>query len=978
MEETAMKKHRTFNLFILTILVAAGTFSSSVNAVSAQDIQPIIVVFIENNDIVGFHWPVETILTLTIDDPETPGPVNYTGTAQVEADPDPNVPDSTAARFPLGDDFQLEPGHIVTLDGGGTNKVHTVTGLTRDGVDMPGDRLWGHAAPGTIVEVINRWQRDIVRWETADAGGYWEADFSKAGDLPEEALTRNFGLGDHFMILQNDRDGDHTQVDFVMPFPIMEARLTQNSLSWRDWPAGYPVELTIDDPSTPADPDYSATVGPETPQHPDEPNCWCFPMENGSLLRPGHVVTMNNGFLQKTLKISGLKVAGINSSLDTVLGTAEPGAKVYVQRYDVPRHVTADGTGAWTADFSVPGGQEDEALTNDLMPWDDGFALVSDEDFDTTQVTWPMDLGIGLEYYVDHVGANNWYTGDEVTLTIDDPKTSDPVDFSSSTFPVVGPWYYSGLGFEISPEFRILPGHLVNLTQFGHTKTCAATPIRVTGVNLVTDQVTGTSNPGDQVQVSVWAPGTGGDQWARNRYAQADENGNWQVDFSVPGTHIIRHPNEVMIVDITPDKSVYADTGDDNACFTSVHWRLPVVRVRLTEGEIHAQFFAPGYPVTLTVFQPDDLVNPVYTATRVMGDDLLLVFDYPDTLDIGPGYVVRATNGIMTKEHTVTSVWIDEVDLLEDQVHGTAKAGTPVSVFACYPTFCAQRSLVTGPDTTWLADFSQPGPEPGEEEVVDLETAYPIVAFQDDEDGDRTRVHWALNQPPEIGALTGPVTPIPVNSLIQVSGNFSDPDPGDAHTAQWNWGDGITADGVIDEEGGTVSGSHAYTAAGIYTVQLALCDAAGACDQALYQYVVVYDPTGGFVTGGGWIWSPAGAYRAGPALDGKATFGFVSKYLKGANVPSGNTEFQFNTGDLNFKSTVYQWLVVNRNSSNAQFKGYGTINGSGNYGFMLWAADGVPDTFRIKIWVADDETNIVYDNDTSQPIEGGSIVIHTK
>ncbi|MGH8245431.1 MAG: hypothetical protein ACREUU_03260 [Gammaproteobacteria bacterium] len=62
---------------------------------------------------------------------------------------------------------------------------------------------------------------------------------------------------------------------------------------------------------------------------------------------------------------------------------------------------------------------------------------------------------------------------------------------------------------------------------------------------------------------------------------------------------------------------------------------------------------------------------------------------------------------------------------------------------------------------------------------------------------------------------------------------------------------------------------------------------------------------------------------------GKANFGFVSKYLPGANLPSGNTEFQFKAGGLNFKSTAYDWLVI-----------------------------------------------AVYDNGTDQAIGGGSIVIH--
>ena len=143
--------------------------------------------------------------------------------------------------------------------------------------------------------------------------------------------------------------------------------------------------------------------------------------------------------------------------------------------------------------------------------------------------------------------------------------------------------------------------------------------------------------------------------------------------------------------------------------------------------------------------------------------------------------------------------------------------------------------------------------------------------------------------------------------------------------------------------------------------------------------VVVYDPPAGFVTGGGWIDSPAGAYTADPSLTGKANFGFVSKYKKGATVPTGNTELQFKAGSLNFHSSNYDWLVVT-GSDYARFKGNGTINGSGEYKFVLWAGDSEPDTFRIRIWTEDVfgfEID-VYDNGFDQEIGAGSIVIHTK
>jgi hypothetical protein len=144
----------------------------------------------------------------------------------------------------------------------------------------------------------------------------------------------------------------------------------------------------------------------------------------------------------------------------------------------------------------------------------------------------------------------------------------------------------------------------------------------------------------------------------------------------------------------------------------------------------------------------------------------------------------------------------------------------------------------------------------------------------------------------------------------------------------------------------------------------------------------------GFVTGGGWITSPAGAYTANTSFTGKASFGFISKYTNGANQPTGNTEFQFNTAGFRFNSSTYEWLVVA--GAKAQFKGTGKVNGAGNYGFLLTAVDGQlsggggTDKFRIKIWDIETGT-VIYDNqrganDGANPstvLSSGSIVIHT-
>ena len=217
----------------------------------------------------------------------------------------------------------------------------------------------------------------------------------------------------------------------------------------------------------------------------------------------------------------------------------------------------------------------------------------------------------------------------------------------------------------------------------------------------------------------------------------------------------------------------------------------------------------------------------------------------------------------------------------------------------------------------------------------------------------------------------------PLESCFDGTGS-SDPD-GDALTYSWDFGGGNSGTGETP--------CHTYAEAGIYDVCLTVND--GTVDsQEVCTSAVIYDPSAGFVTGGGWIDSPSGAYTPDNIDDedfvGKANFGFVSKYLKKSPVPTGQTEFMFQAAGLNFHSDSYQWLLVNKAGDRAQYKGEGTINGlldpnENFYKFMLWAVDSEPDAFRIKIWEEDEvtaEETVIYDNGFDQAIAGGSIVIH--
>src|SRR5207247_1617835 len=112
---------------------------------------------------------------------------------------------------------------------------------------------------------------------------------------------------------------------------------------------------------------------------------------------------------------------------------------------------------------------------------------------------------------------------------------------------------------------------------------------------------------------------------------------------------------------------------------------------------------------------------------------------------------------------------------------------------------------------------------------------------------------------PAVGFITGrPAGPVLLGTSITTSAQFSDPGGAGHHSATWDWGDGTTSSGTLAEANGTgtVAGTHSYTAAGTYTVMLTVTDRGGKSGRETLQWVVVYDPNAGFVTGGGWINSP--------------------------------------------------------------------------------------------------------------------------
>lgn len=248
-----------------------------------------------------------------------------------------------------------------------------------------------------------------------------------------------------------------------------------------------------------------------------------------------------------------------------------------------------------------------------------------------------------------------------------------------------------------------------------------------------------------------------------------------------------------------------------------------------------------------------------------------------------------------------------------------------------------------------------------------------------------------VTNPSPVVTITGPAAGsiFQVNTPVTFTGSFSG--GGGTHSATWTFNN-LTQAGTVNESTGAISTTFTFATDGIYFVTLTVNDSCGAAPGsantvgALTAFVVIFDPSAGFVTGGGWFTSPAGDYPANPSLTGKATFGLDIKYH--STTPTGQTEFQFQAANIDLHSTSYDYLVVT--SPKAQFQGSGTINRAGNFGFLVSAIEGDlsggggTNKIRIKIWDKNNGNAVVYDSqigdpDTADPttvLGGGSIKIH--
>ena len=245
--------------------------------------------------------------------------------------------------------------------------------------------------------------------------------------------------------------------------------------------------------------------------------------------------------------------------------------------------------------------------------------------------------------------------------------------------------------------------------------------------------------------------------------------------------------------------------------------------------------------------------------------------------------------------------------------------------------------------------------------------------------------------PPITSNVLATPNPVIVNTDVTITATITDAGGSAIAGAEFQvdggpFDDLAAADGAFDSNLENVTLTLPATATpllqttGVHTICVRGSDFADNVGATQCVLFAVYDPNGGFATGGGGANSPTGADSAHPTGSGPVTFAFNPKYLpNNSTVPAGDLEFHYDTGNIDFKSTSWDFLVVTA-GTHAQAQGSGKINNTNVCKFFLDAWDssfqpGNVNAVGLRIYNCDGATGDRYNLPTT-PATRGNIVVH--
>ncbi len=330
--------------------------------------------------IMGHGWPIGHTVNLAIDDPSTPLTPDYSANQVSELGEWDLV-----ATFIIPVEFELEPGFIVTMTDGVMEKSLTVPPMDVTEIDFTADTIRGTVTPGTEVRIKPYGSFPsipsnlLLRIETADANGNWEADFSVPGDEAGEEGTYDLQPTQHLTVYatQFDDDNNRTRLRKRGLNSSIVVDKDGDIVIATDFTPGTQVTMTIDDPGNGAGIDLTRSgviYLEEGGWNCQWGHCSLFDLRNEFHVRPGQLITITDGVHTYIHTVTSLRYGVVDMNASIVSGTADPHSEIYLEIYNevenefitCQRHIFADANGDWLADFSVPGVELFEQTTCDF------------------------------------------------------------------------------------------------------------------------------------------------------------------------------------------------------------------------------------------------------------------------------------------------------------------------------------------------------------------------------------------------------------------------------------------------------------------------------------------------------------------------------------------------------------------------------------------------------------------------------------
>ena len=676
---------------------------------------PQIHVFPEHDGIWGGNWTWESTIAVDVNDGDY--------TAEFTSDhPDIEWQDEQQGSFWVDIDHDVSAGDVITVSSDQDPAVtHEVRYLTIDSVNYDDDIVQGSADEGEIVlvEIYTHdpeYQHLAELQVEADDQNKWEATFA-----PDYIIN----LEDEITAIIFDENYNQTKVNWHVAYPHFKVDPDNSNIWGHEWPESTSIYVAIEE--------EEGGIWEEVWTESTTTNEWGdFDFSNIAFeILPGHLVKVNDTETYKEHLVTALRNVTADPVTNTISGQAEAGSEVDVYIHDGPHEViTVEGDGTWEwvvdpADFEITAGTS-------------GIAWQADQDRDETHIHWHVpDPFFMVEPNSNEVWGHEWPPETSITVEIEregTPEFSDTIDSNEW-----GDFELWDIGFDIEVD------DLVKVTGGDIEITHVVKYIEVTQIDEGNNLVHGKAEPNSWVEAEVHVDHG---EWNPRRFVQANEDGEWTANFDEPGDG--ECPCYQETCDIGPGSRGAADRWEeDRSAATRIHWHVaqPNFWVDKYHNGIDGDEWLAGAEIEVTIKEHTDELGWVEVWSGETDSDQWGYFGLHNIEhEIVTGNQVIVSDGVTTKDHTVTALRDVSVDPDANTVSGMAEEGTEVYVHI-HEHDAPYRVVTVEPDGTWTVSFDEAvGDEPWQQ-AYDIGPGTHGSADQIDDDGDSTTYSWQIPIP---------------------------------------------------------------------------------------------------------------------------------------------------------------------------------------------------------------------------------------